>query len=324
MNARRRRTPTAAAAVTPRHRGFTLLELMVTIGIIAILISILVPVVIHARKAAATNRTKQNLEAIRTALDAYKSDWGMYPPIAPLPASPNSASDPTSNINNTDGRPMLMYDGAHALYTALMLRGNARMSRTSNGSAAVVGGSRSYGPYLQAEQVKSMSDPVDPAKTLVTNNQHCLLCDAYGNPILYIPAYPLPLNYTTTAAKAATSPYVDSGTKPNAGLGNHPYYDFDTVPAQIPPPADTPTSPPGPPFHNATYSNGGMDEMRVMLGDTDHNGVINANATTPEQAAATGPYLLWTAGPDGRFGINASSQKSDDICNFDFAPQYRE
>lgn len=322
MNARRT-TPTAVAFLR-RHRrgGFTLVELMVAIGIIGILISILVPVVIHARKAAAINRTKQDLEAIRTALDAYKSDWGMYPPIAPLPASPNNASDPTSNINNTDGKPMLTYDGAHALYTALMLRGNARMSRTVNSvSANVAGGGRSYGPYLQAEQVKSITDPDAKLASLVPPGEHCLLCDSYGNPILYVPAYPLPLNYAKTATKTPTNPYVSDSTAP-AGQPA-PFYDFHAVPTQIPDPATSATATIVP-FHNGVYSNAGLDEMRVLMGDTNHDGMIDATATPPEQAAATGPYLLWTAGADGRFGINPTSTKSDDICNFDFAPQLRE
>lgn len=315
MNARR--TP---IAVLRRHRslrgGFTLVELMVAIGIIGILISILVPVVIHARKAAAINRTKQDLEAIRTALDAYKSDWGMYPPIAPL--------DPTANINNTDGKPMLTYDGAHALYTALMLRGNARMSRTTNSAnAAVVGGGRSYGPYLQAEQVKSMSEPASliPAGVTLTAGEHTLLCDSYGNPVLYVPASPLPLNYTKKGANPPPNQYLADSTNP-AGQPT-PFYDFHAVPAQIPAPPDSST-PTFAPFHNAKYSNGGLAEMRLLLGDTNSDGMIDPAAMPPEQAAATGPYILWTAGADGRFGINPGSDKSDDISNFELPAALRE
>jgi prepilin-type N-terminal cleavage/methylation domain-containing protein len=320
MNPRRRRTPMAVAARRHhRHGGFTLVELMVAIGIIALLAGILVPVVVHARKAAASARSHRDLETIRVALDSYKNDWGMYPPIAPLPATINNASDPTSNINNADGKPMLMYDGAHALYTALMLRGNARMSH----SGAIAGGGRSYGPYLNAEQVKSISDPTAPAATIITNGEHCLLADSYGNPILYVPAYPVPLNYTITAInKTPTNPYVAKGPTATAPAPN-PFYDFNAIPAQVPDP-NTSSTATIVPFHNSKYSQAGLEEVRVMLGDTNKDGVIDTTATPPEQAATTGPYLLWSAGPDGRFGINETSLKSDDICNFEVAGPFRE
>jgi prepilin-type N-terminal cleavage/methylation domain-containing protein len=333
MNPRRRRTPMAVAARRHhRHGGFTLVELMVAIGIIALLAGILVPVVVHARKAAASARSHRDLETIRVALDSYKNDWGMYPPIAPLPATINNASDPTSNINNADGKPMLMYDGAHALYTALMLRGNARMSH----SGAIAGGGRSYGPYLNAEQVKSISDPTAPAATIITNGEHCLLADSYGNPILYVPAYPVPLNYTITAIqKTPPNKYVADSTNPAGAPA--PFYDFHAIPQQIPDP-NTSSSAKIVPFHNSKLSNSGLDEMRVLLGDGGYpgsTGMVPANATAPdgvidttppanEQAAMTGPYLLWTAGPDGRFGINETTQKCDDICNFEVAGPFRE
>src|SRR5436190_18729986 len=64
-----------------RHarRAFTLIEMLVVIGIIALLIAILVPTIMGSVKRAKKVRTAADMQTIRTALDAYKADFGDYP-----------------------------------------------------------------------------------------------------------------------------------------------------------------------------------------------------------------------------------------------------
>jgi len=61
-------------------RGFTLVELLVVMGIIAILVSLLFPaitqVIVAVRKAATANV----INTLGVALDAFRNDWGVYPP----------------------------------------------------------------------------------------------------------------------------------------------------------------------------------------------------------------------------------------------------
>ncbi len=58
--------------------------------------------------------------------------------------------------------------------------------------------------------------------------------------------------------------------------------------------------------------------LQTIQGDTNNSGIIDVTETP----TYTGPYLLWTTGNDGEFGLDANG-KSDDICNFDLSPGVR-
>ena len=62
-----------------RQRGFTLLEMMVVVAIIAILAGILVPNFTRARAQAQTAACIGNMKTIATALELYYSDKQSYP-----------------------------------------------------------------------------------------------------------------------------------------------------------------------------------------------------------------------------------------------------
>ncbi len=59
--------------------GFTLVELMVVVAIIALLAAVVIPNFVHARAQAAVSQTEANMKQIATALELYYGDNQGYP-----------------------------------------------------------------------------------------------------------------------------------------------------------------------------------------------------------------------------------------------------
>ncbi len=63
----------------PRRRGFTLVEMLVVIGIIVVLMAILFPVFASVRRKARETQCWSNLHHLAVALKMYRDDHGRYP-----------------------------------------------------------------------------------------------------------------------------------------------------------------------------------------------------------------------------------------------------
>jgi general secretion pathway protein G len=62
-----------------RLKGFTLVELVITIGVITILVGVATPQIIGYVNRSKIARVQMELTSLRSALQSYNADWGEYP-----------------------------------------------------------------------------------------------------------------------------------------------------------------------------------------------------------------------------------------------------
>lgn len=181
-----------ARSVTAGERGFSLIELLVAIGVVAILMAILVPAVGSARRNAKKNAIQAQLASITTALDAYAQAFNGYSPPSHAWGTTNNCTYFDSNGQRLTGPQMLaeamvgwmpLMDGnRYGDGAGRIINGGSNLAqgviadtsdfgfRNRGRGATAVG--TVYGPYLSTDP-----NSYDAAKHV--------LVDAVGNPIRY-------------------------------------------------------------------------------------------------------------------------------------------
>lgn len=160
------------------HRAFTLIEMLVVMGIILLLIALLLPAVERAYRDSVRTTMAADLQVISQAIDNYRSTFGNYPQqlngnggaailcwslIAPGPATADGADGPGFRVRGTQGTV--------------------------------------YGPYLSLDRFH-----VSAATT------SAVIYDRYDHPILYFVAHRSISPTTSFVGAAGYYHYTDSNT----------------------------------------------------------------------------------------------------------------
>jgi prepilin-type N-terminal cleavage/methylation domain-containing protein len=265
-----------------RFHGFTLKELLVVIGIIVLLASLLLPTVMRANKLARRTKAGRDLQILQLGLDEYKNQHGSYP----------SADDEYLADNNMDGA-MTMYKALSGKVPTLTGNFNSNHQLDDNLDPR---SHRAFGALIKLDSFKTIQVTLNGP----TGQEIYTSFAIDGMPILYFPAH-LPLPEIRNGVQYIGS---QTGHVPVPGRVVLPMYNLADAGAYSRPP-----NPLGLSFE---------DMSRIMTGDFN---TINGFLQTGDQPAYTGPFLLWTTGEDGAFGLG-SDQKTDDITNFTMPVQF--
>jgi len=85
-----------------RIKGFTLVELVITIGVITILVGVATPQIIGYVNRSKIARVQMELTSLRSALQSYYSDWGEYPSkLTALRGTEASERNSATNVSQT-------------------------------------------------------------------------------------------------------------------------------------------------------------------------------------------------------------------------------
>jgi len=132
-----------------RFGGFTLVELLVVIGVIAVLAALLAPVYVNAKKGASRAACQSNLSQIARAFSSYVNDFGGYPntanqylwggfywrdPIRGYVAAANTESRNKVLSCPSDPTPPGIYAGTSYAYSACFYMTPEQTNRVADGN----------------------------------------------------------------------------------------------------------------------------------------------------------------------------------------------
>jgi prepilin-type N-terminal cleavage/methylation domain-containing protein len=320
----------AAHTVRPAHRrrgrrAFTLVEILVVIGIIVLLAAIALPLIARAMRQARATATASDMQTITQALESFKADHGDYPREIPNNAGfavlarhlhgaygdgvlagtppPNDPDDPPAYDSAKTYKP----GDAVQTGTTLADRWVALIESTGVNPGS---DDRMWVQYTVNDGVDGVGFKLrDGGKKLAPYLREgalihgCSLVDGEGAAILYFPARPGKPNFRV----ALPAPNGTVGTLVDRSTSS--YYNAD---------------------HNFEFFRRAGDSdaltlqrIQAMLGDSNASG---GPLDADENPATEAPFILWAPGTDGLYGPTKISDSAtenrsevsrcDDVTNY--------
>ena len=300
-----------------KRTGFTVVEILTVVTIIAILLGVLIPALSMVRNFAKETRQKAQFVSIELALLAFRNDYGDYPPSEGVTLPPPALI--------TD------YCGAQKLAEALvgwdLLGFHPKSAWRADGYDGPGSGPWTYdpdrirsddtfaerkGPYLELDTANAfrLQDLFDVTGTpLETSWERYVLCDTYEVKLVVITG---PTGQTATSRAGTPILYYRANTASryeldsSVPLQDQPYNSGDNV-ALINLGSLTPRGAPGERHKLVNIPSAAPDDVLFYEYIMDPKLSSATNRRLPYKPDS---YILISAGRDGLYGTE------DDITNF--------
>ena len=120
MNARcPHNAPTRTRIRTRNRNGFSMAELLVVIGIIAVLAGILLVAMKGVRARALATQTESTMQSLMAACDTFHTETGRYPGVIPEEALAQAGANNPAPLSSTENALLDLAGGFRAFHLAL-------------------------------------------------------------------------------------------------------------------------------------------------------------------------------------------------------------